>query len=161
MQKARTDEERKSIATEAESARAAIADEAIARLAEEYENGAALDFFYADQLRDVQSSGFDIANFFAELHAGVDPAKEAKRLADVSASRDRALAARKAHPRYNSWLIDHSAETREAAVDSRNAAFVKNLTEVEKLLQTRNYEEAESRLRSLLQELRKLLSDHL
>jgi len=152
LQKAKTDAERKSIATEAESARAAISDEAVARLAEEYENGAVLDFFYADQLRDFQSSGFDIANFFAELHTGVDPSKENKRLTDVNASRDRALAARKAHPRYNSWLIDPSGETREAAVDSRNAAFVKSLTGVEALLQTHNYEEAESRLKSLLQE---------
>jgi tetratricopeptide (TPR) repeat protein len=152
LQKAKTDAERKSIAAEAESARAAISDEAVARLADEYENGAVLDFFYADQLRDFQSSGFDIANFFAELHTGVDPSKENKRLADVTAARDRASAARKAHPRYNSWLIDPSGEIREAAVDSRYTAFVKSLTEVEKLLQTRNYEEAESRLKSLLQE---------
>ena len=152
LQKAKTDGERKSIAAEAESARAAISDEAVARLAEEYENGAVLDFFYADQLRDFQSSGFDIANFFAELHTGVDPARESKRLTDVNASRDRALSARKAHPRYYSWLIDPSGETREAATDPRNAAFVKNLAEVETLLQTRNYEAAESRLKSLLQE---------
>jgi len=152
LQKAKTDAERKAIANEAEGARAAIADEAIARLAEEYENGAVLDFFYADQLRDFQSSGFDVANFFAELHAGVDQAKESKRLADVATIRDRALAARKAHPRYSTWLVDPGAESREATVDTRSNALVKSLSEVEKLLQTRNYEAAETRLRSLLQD---------
>lgn len=152
LQQAKNDVDRKAIAAEAERARGAIADEVIARLAEEYENGAVLDFFYADQLRDFQSSGFDIANFFAELHVGVDPAKESKRLTEIATIRDRALAARKAHPRYSVWLIDPSAETREAATDARNSALLKRLTEVEKLLQTRNYEEAESRLKSLLQE---------
>ncbi len=152
LQQAKSDAERKAIAAEADSARAAIADEAIARLAEEYENGSLLDFFYADQLRDVQSSGFDIANFFAELTTGIDPARESKRIADATGARDRALAARKAHPRYSTWLIDPGAEARDAADNSRNTKLLKNLTEIEKLLQIRNYEEAESRLKSLLQE---------
>src|SRR5215510_2610189 len=105
------------IAKESEAARAAIADETFARLAEEYENGAALDFFYADQLRDFQSSGFDIANFFADMVSGFDVARESKRLASVSTERERALAARRAHPRYSVWLIDHSAETRDTTDD--------------------------------------------
>jgi hypothetical protein len=152
LQQAKTDAERKAIAAEAERARAAISDEAVARLAEEYESGAVLDFFFADQLRDFQSSGFDIANFFAEMTAGIDAAKENKRLADITSARDRALAARKAHPRYSSWLVDPESEAREVADTSRNAALIKSLAEVEKLLQTRNYEEAESRLKSMLQE---------
>lgn len=152
LQKAKSDAERKTIAAEAESSRAAISDEAIARLAEEYETGSVLDFFFADQLRDFQSSGFDIANFFAEMVAGFDVAKENSRLATISAVRDRVAAARKAHPRYSSWLIDPGAETREVADTSRNATLIKSLTEVEKLLQTRNYEAAESRLKSLLLE---------
>src|SRR5437763_12652534 len=64
LQQARDETARKAIATQAEGARAAISDETIARLAEDYENGAVLDFLFADQLRDVQVSGFDIATFF-------------------------------------------------------------------------------------------------
>src|SRR5262249_41226033 len=116
----------------------------------DYENGAVLDFFFADRLRDVQSSGFDIANFFVDMITGFDVTRESKRLTDVSTLRERALAARKAHPRYSVWLIDPSAEATEAAEDSRNAALIKSLSEVEKLLQTRNYEEAETRLKALL-----------
>jgi len=152
LQEAKDDAARKAIAGEAEKARAAISDEAIGRLAEEYERGALLDFFFADQLRDFQSSGFDIGYFFAEMIAGFDPVRESKRLAEVSAARDRAAAARKAHPRYSVWLIDASAEAREGTETVRSSGLVKGLSEVEKLLQTRNYEEAETRLKSLLQE---------
>jgi len=83
---------------------------------------------------------------------GFDLAKESKRLSDVSTARERALAARKAHPRYSSWLIDPSGEAREAADVSRNPALIKKLSEVEKLWQTRNYEQAETELKALLLE---------
>jgi tetratricopeptide (TPR) repeat protein len=152
LQQAKDDAARKTIAREAESSRTAIRDEAIARLAEDYERGAVLDFFFADQLRDFQDSGFDVANFFAEMISGFDPVREGKRLAEVNAARDRALAARKAHTRYSLWLIDPAAETREAVDTSRTSGLVRSLTEVETLLQTRNYEAAEIRLKSLLQE---------
>lgn len=152
LEQARDDATRATIVKEFEAARAAIADETIARLAEEYESGALLDFFFADQLRDFQSSGFDIANFFAEMVSGFDVAKESKRLATVSTARERALAARKAHPRYSAWLVDPSAEAREAMDVGRNSGLIKSLSEVEKLLQTRNYEQAETQLKSLLQE---------
>jgi tetratricopeptide (TPR) repeat protein len=150
LSQAKDDAGRAAIGKQTEASRAAIADETVARLAEDYENGAVLDFFFADQLRDVQSSGFDIANFFVEMITGFEVAKESKRLADVSAARERALAARKAHPRYSVWLIDPTAEATEGADVSRNAALIKSLSEVEKLLQTRNYEEAETRLKALL-----------
>ncbi len=150
LQDAKDDTERKAIAAQAEASRAAIADEVIASLAENYENGAVLDFFFADQLRDFQSSGFDIANFFAEMLTGIDATKENKRLADIGLARNRALEARKAHPRYSLWLIDPSFEAREATTGPRNSALVGKLTEVEKLLQTRNYEQAENALKALL-----------
>lgn len=152
LEQAKDDAERKAIAAEAIAARAAIEDEAIARLADEYEAGAVLDFYFADQLRDFQSSGFDIANFFGEMVAGFNPAKEITRLTTNSAIRERAMAARKAHPRYSTWLIDPSAEGRESVDTGRSSGLVKSLTEVEKLLQLRNYQEAEARLKALLQD---------
>jgi tetratricopeptide (TPR) repeat protein len=152
LQQAKDDTERKTLAAQAESARAAIADETVARLAEDYENGAVLDFFFADQLRDFQSSGFDIANFFADMLAGIDATKESKRLAAAEEARSRAAVARKAHPRYSVWLIDPSFEARETADVSRGSGLVAKLTDVEKLLQTRNYEQAETMLKALLQD---------
>jgi hypothetical protein len=150
LQQAKDDTERKAIAAQAETGRAAIADEVVARLAEEYENGALLDFFFADQLRDFQSSGFDIANFFADMLAGIDAAKENKRLAGAATARARAIEARKAHPRYSVWLIDPTFEARETGDVSRNSALLNKLKDVEKLLQTRNYEQAETTLKAML-----------
>jgi tetratricopeptide (TPR) repeat protein len=152
LQLAKDEAARQAIAREAEARRAAIADETVARLAEEYEGGAVLDFFFADRLRDFQASGFDIGNFVAEMVVGIDPAREGKRLAEVNPIRDRALAARKAHPRYSLWLIDPESEARESADASPNSALVKSLAEVEKLWQTRNYDAAETRLKALLLE---------
>lgn len=152
LQRARDDASRAAIAREAAGSRTAIADEAIARLADDYEKGALLDFYFADQLREIEASGFDIANFFADMIAGFDPAREGKHFAEADEARNRALAARKAHPAYSVWLIDPSAESREAADVSRNSALTRNLREVETLLQTKNYEAAEARLKTLLQE---------
>jgi len=150
LQDAKDDTERKAIAAQAESARAAIADEVVANLAEDYENGAALDFFFADQLRDFQSSGFDIANFFADMIAGIDAAKESKRLTEAATARNRAIEARKAHPHYSVWLVDPAFEARETADMSRNSALLDKLTEVETLLKTHNYEQAETTLKAML-----------
>src|SRR6185436_9704604 len=122
------------------------------RLAEDYENGAVLDFYFADQLRDISASGFDVSNFFGDMIAGFDPARESKRLPEIKAARERAIAARKAHPRYSMWLIDPSYELRETPDSSRQVALTRSLKEVETLLQTRNYAAAESRLKALLQD---------
>jgi len=86
LQEAQNDATRQTVAKEAEASRAAVADETIARLAEEYEKGAVLDFFFADRLRDFQASGFDIANFFADMVSGIDPARENKRPAEMNAT---------------------------------------------------------------------------
>jgi hypothetical protein len=152
LRQAKDEEARKSIAKEAAAARAAIADEATARLAEEYEKGALLDFYFADKLREVEASGFDVANFFGDMIAGFDPVREGKRFGEITTARDRALAARKAHPRYSLWLIDPSAETRDETEATHDSALISNLRDIEKLWQTRSYEEAERKLKSLLQD---------
>jgi len=150
---AKDDTARASIAREAQGARAAISDEAIARLAEDYENGAVLDFYFADQFRDISASGFDVANFFGDMIAGIDPVRETKRLSEAKTARDRAIAARKAHPYYSSWLMDPSFKVSEGVSgDPRDAGLTRTLKEVETLLQTRHYPEAETKLKGLLQE---------
>jgi len=121
-------------------------------LAEDYDNGAVLDFYFADQLRDVSASGFDLANFLGDMINGVDPARELKRRSEVKDAHDRAIAARKAHPRYSSWLVDPAGEKTEAADSARSVALTKSLKEVETLLQTKDYAAAETKLKALLQE---------
>ncbi len=152
LQKARDDAARAAIAKESQASRAAIGDETMARLAEDYEQGALLDFYFADQFRDVGVSGFDIASFLGDMVAGFDPGREGKRLLETADARARARAARKAHPAYSVWLIDPGAESRDAADTSRSSALTRSLREVETLLQAKNYETAETRLKALLQE---------
>ena len=152
LQQARDDAARAAIAKEAAGSRATIGDETIARLAEDYEKGALLDFYFADQFRDVEASGFDIANFLGDMVASFDPARESKRLAETADARARAIAARKAHPAYSLWLIDPGAESLALVDTPRSSALTRSLKDIETLLQTRNYETAETRLKALLQE---------
>lgn len=143
---------RTTIVGQAQGARAAIADEANARLAEDYDNGAVLDFYFADQLRDVSASGFDLANFLGNMINDFDPARVLGKRSEVKDAHDRALAARKAHPRYSSWLVDPAGEKTDAADSARSIALTKALKEVETLLQTKDYPSAETKLKALLQE---------
>jgi tetratricopeptide (TPR) repeat protein len=127
-----------------ETARLALADEVTAELAESYESGAVLDFYFAEQLRGVESSGFDISNSLADMINSFDPAREAKRLDEADAARKRAVAARKAR---------ESQEDNSAAIAALpNAALVKQLLDVDEMVRLKNYAAAEERLLALLRE---------
>jgi tetratricopeptide (TPR) repeat protein len=143
---------RTAIVQQAQAARAAIADEAMARLVEDYDNGAVLDFYFGDQLREISASGFDLANFLGDMINGFDPAQVLGKRSEVKDAHDRALAARKAHPRYSSWLVDPAGEKTEAVDSARSIALTKALKEVETLLQTKDYAAAQTKLKALLQE---------
>jgi hypothetical protein len=142
-----TDQNRRAeIAKELEAQRAAVSDETVAQLAEAYENGAALSFYFAEQLRGVESSGFDVSNSLPDMIASFDPARELKRLEESDAARKRAVAARKAREAQR-------AETDTAtAAELPNAALVKKLLEVDKLVQMKNYAAAEEQLLPLVRE---------
>jgi tetratricopeptide (TPR) repeat protein len=135
---------RAEILRELEAARTSVSDEAIAQLAESYENGATLAFYFAEQLRGVESSGFDVTSSLSDMIASFDPARELRRLTEADAARKRALVARKARA---------DAEANQTAASSLpNAALVKKLLEVDGLLQLKNYAAAEERLLALLRE---------
>lgn len=142
---------RAAITKEMQEARAVIEDESVARLAEAYEGGAVLAFFFSDQLRGLESSGFDISNFFADMIASFDVARESKRLEETAAARTRALNARKARQERRQAAMEATAEDSTAGAAER-AALIKSLSEVEKLLQLRDYAAAEARLKTLLQQ---------
>jgi hypothetical protein len=138
---------RAGILQESQAARAAIADETIAQLAEDYERGAVLAFYFADQLKGVETSGFDISSSFADMIASFDVMKESRRLEETSAARERALSARKARKAQGAAA---AAEATEA--DNARRTLIKKLIEVDDMLRLRNYEGAEASLRTLLQE---------
>jgi hypothetical protein len=127
--------------------KAEINDEAVAELAEEYEGGAYLDFFFAEQLEGVETSGFDIAQLFPDMIASVSATREMNRLSDVAAVRDRALKSRAARRAAN------QAAVLEASPEStRLTALAQGLSQADELIKLRNFEQAEAKLKQLLLE---------
>ena len=128
---------------------AGIQDETIARLADEFEKGAVLTFFFSDQLKGIESAGFDVANFFPDMIASFDPARESKRPAEYAEAKQRAVAAREARVAARRAEADMSSAG--DANKPKDAALVRELSAVEDTLRTKNYNDAEVRLKSMLQ----------
>jgi hypothetical protein len=145
---AKTESDRAGIAKTAQAEMKAIQDETNARLAEEYEKGAVLSFYFADQLKGIESAGFDLANFFADMIASFDPVREAKRPAEYAEAVQRATAAREARTAARKSQSDLNVE----ASGGKEGALVRDLTSIEDTLRNKDYNDAESRLREMLKE---------
>ncbi|HEY0460347.1 MAG TPA: hypothetical protein VGC97_14510 [Pyrinomonadaceae bacterium] len=111
-------------------------DEMNLKLAESYERGAVLAFYFANSLKGLEDSQFDIASSLRDIILSLDTTKEANRLAETADARKRALAARE-------------EEKKRAAAFLENSIF-KKLEKVEPLIQTQRYTEAETALTDLL-----------
>jgi len=143
---AKTDTERAAISAENQATTASIKDETIAQLADEYEHGAVLDFFFAEQLQGIEASGFDVANFFSDMIASFDPVREAKRPEEYGAVRARVVAAKQERLAKRSQ-VDTSTYTPAEA--TRASALIKKLSDIEQILIQKDYNGAEARLRDL------------
>jgi tetratricopeptide (TPR) repeat protein len=141
---------RKVITKDFQAATNAIQDESIARLAEQYEQGAVLDFFFAEQLKGIESSGFDVANFLVDMISSFDPAREVRRLTENAEARQRALAARQA--RLNARMTALETPVYSEAETTRAAVLVKKLAEIEQILRLKDYNIAEAQLKDLLKD---------
>ena len=147
MQSEKDEKVRASIGAETLAETKAIQDETVSRLADDYERGALLSFFFADQLKGIETAGFDVANFFADMMTAFDPAKEAKRPQEYAEARKRAVASREAR------LAARRAEIASTTSDpgnQRNAELVRELSGVEEILRLKDYNGAETRLKALL-----------
>jgi hypothetical protein len=142
---------RAALVKEQQAARAALEDESLAQLADAYEGGDVLAFYFAEQISGIETSGFDISSFFADMIASFDPARESRRLTEAAAARTRALSARKT--RQDQRRSDLEAADAEPAPGAQErAALIKSLSDVEKMLQLKDYAAAEARLKLLLQQ---------
>jgi hypothetical protein len=139
--------ERAAIVKESQADRAMLEDELTAQLADAYERGAVLAFYFSEQLRDQEIAGFDFSNFFADMMTRASAAREKLRPSEYAQARERVAAVRREAARAASNRT--TAETRE---DERRAALGKNLAEINDLLRQRKYADAEPRLRALLSE---------
>lgn len=152
MQLAQTTDatKRAAIIKQSQEERARAQDEAIAQLSDAYERGAVLAFYFTEQLRGTETSGFDISNSFTDMIASFDGARETRRLTENAEARQRGLALLKARR-------EAREARREAALgsgddNSPRSALLQKLIEVDEMLRLRNYEDAERRLRALLLE---------
>ncbi|MCU1266276.1 MAG: hypothetical protein JWM21_2594 [Acidobacteria bacterium] len=147
--KARDDAARTVINKEFQAAISSIKDDTIAQLADEYERGAVLDFFFAEQLQGIEASGFDIVNFFPDMIASFDPIREVKQPTEYAEARARSVAARKERL---ARKPDMETPAYTAAEAANSAALVKALSDIEQTLRQKDYNGAESRLRDLMKE---------
>lgn len=129
----KTDDEKRAVAAEFEKLKAEFADETALRLSEEYEKGAVLAFHFADQLKGVENSDFDIAASTAEMILAFNAEREAGRLAQAADARKRALALRETRrtaPAANTLTVENPVTTKLRAIDE--AIRARRLTEAER-----------------------------
>lgn len=149
LDQTRDEATRAAIVKETQAAMSAIQDDAVAKLADDYENGALLAFFFADQLKGIESTGFDVANFFVDMISSFDPVRESKRLTENAEARQRSRAAREARLAARRAEAETPVVYSEAAT-ARAASLVKKLSEIEDTLRLKDYPNAETRLKELL-----------
>ncbi len=136
----KTDTERLAISTELAKYKASLSDETAMRLSEDYEKGAVMAFYFAEQLAGTEDSGFDIGSSMREMLATFDAVKETGRLGQNADARKRAIAAhaaRKSNP--------ESPAITENPVTSR-------LREIQKTIDAKNFSKANTDLKQLLAE---------
>lgn len=151
LQNAKDETARASIIKEAQAARAGLEESVVAQLADAEERGAVLAFYFADQLRGLETSGFDIANLFADMIASIDVAREKTRFNETREVRQQAqAAARQSGQATNMIAPETEADAQPAA--ARRAKLMSSLSEADDLLREKNYPEAEKRLLGLMQE---------
>ena len=137
IEKAKTTQEKLAISQELQKYVQSRADETALQLSESYEKGSVLSFYFAEQLKGVEDSGFDIASSIREMILSFDSAKEVGRLDQFSAARKRALAARS--ERKNNPGIAAVAENPVTA----------RLLEIQATIAAKDYEKAYSGLKVL------------
>ncbi len=117
-----------------------VDDEAALRLSEAYERGAVLSFYFADQLKGLENSGFDIASSFRDIILSLDTAKEINRLPSFAEARKRAAATRETR-KFTGGDINKSGVLASVTV---------KLLEIDKLIQSKNFTVAKIELDRLL-----------
>jgi hypothetical protein len=131
--------EKKAISDELARFTGEAADEAALRLSEDYEKGAVLAFYFSEQIKGLEDSGFDVASSMREMILSLDPTKETSRLEQAAQAIRRAELVReerKKNPNPINAILENPVTTR--------------LLEINKTIEAKNYKQAEADLRDLL-----------
>jgi hypothetical protein len=135
-----SDTEKRAITAELERYKNTLSDDTALELSDAYEQGGVLAFYFADQLRGIEDSGFDIAASMKEMIAGFDASKEGDRLARNAEARKRALSAR--------------AERRSRPVTQESMAenpVTRRLLEIQRTIDAKDLAGASTDLKKLLE----------
>ncbi|MEZ5429111.1 MAG: hypothetical protein R2747_22890 [Pyrinomonadaceae bacterium] len=137
--KPKRDALKKQVVADLNKYNSALADETALLLSEAYEQGAVLTFYFADKLRSLEDSGFDITESIGQMIAAIDTTKEANRLDEVADARARALAER---------------EKRKALAADPNKVIenpvTKKLLAIDEIIKNKAYDDARRQLKDLL-----------
>lgn len=136
----KTDQEKLAVSAELKKFKDAVADETALTLSEAYEKGAVLAFYFADQLKGLEDSGFDIASSLRDMILSLNTTKEANRLAQFAEASKRALSARE----------ERKANANKTPTIVENTV-TKKLQEIETITKNKNFSVAEAQLNQLLQ----------
>ncbi len=138
IDQAKTVDEKRAISADLQKYQNALSDETALQLSEDYDNGAVLAFYFAEQLAGVENSGFDIASSMREMVLSFDPAKESGRYASFAEARKRGLQAREDRKRNpaQSVIVVNPVTNR--------------LVDIQKLIDEKNFSQADTELRTLL-----------
>lgn len=139
IDKLSTDAEKRALSANLDKFKQELSDEATLKLYEDYKRGSVLAFYFAEQLKGIEDSGFDIAASLREMIASFAPAKETERVAATAEPRRRAIAAReerKKNPDARTVAVENPVTTR--------------LLEIQKTIDSKDYAKADADLKKLL-----------
>lgn len=117
-----------------------LADETAVLLSDAYGNGAVLSFYFADKLKGMEDSGFDITESVGNMITAFDATKETNRLSEFAEARKRGLAEREERKKL--------AANAEMVIEN---PLTKKLLEIDEIVKNKKYEEARTSLESLLE----------
>ncbi|REJ75494.1 MAG: hypothetical protein DWQ47_08445 [Acidobacteria bacterium] len=137
----KTEAEKQAVVAELNRVKGLLADEAALQLSESYEEGAILNFYFAEKLQGIEESGFDIASSLKDWIISLDATAESGRLTAVADARKRA----------------EEERARQGTTFVIETTLVENpltnkLLEIDKIADAGKYPEAEQALKNLLEE---------
>ena len=134
-----TDAEKRAVVSELERVKRIFADESALQLSESYEKGAVLAFYFAQKLKGLEDSGFDVASSLTDWITSIDISAEEDRLALNADARKRALAERE--KRRTRTVVETTLVTNP---------LTEALLKIDKDIEAKKLSDAEKALNSLL-----------
>lgn len=144
---AQTPEAKKAVSAQLAKDKQDFADETIMELSEAYERGAVLAFYFAEQLRGLENSGFNIDGTLRDMITSLDAAKEKNRLAEFAEARKRGMAVRDERRKNAAALFAKNQQSSE-----KIRQLKAKLEPIEVLIKNKEFGEADNQLRKLLDE---------